>query len=54
MVNTVKMKGVNPDVIKLQLFTFSESLPYGSVKNLEEMAEAYLNKLFPPTLTSER
>ena len=38
MVNTVKMNGVNPDVIKIQLFPFSlrdiaaswfESLPYG-------------------------
>ena len=42
MVNIVKMDGVNPDVIKLQLFPFSlrdivsswfESLPYGSVRN---------------------
>ena len=38
MANTVKLNGVNPDVIKLQLFPFSlrdiaaswvESLPYG-------------------------
>ena len=42
MANTVKLNGVNPDTIKLQLFPFSlrdvaaswfESIPYGSVKN---------------------
>ena len=63
MANTVKMNGVNPYVIKLQLFLFSlrdiaaswfESLPYGSVRNWEELVEAYLNRFFPPTLTSER
>ena len=62
MANTVKMNGVNPYVIKLQLFLFSlrdvaaswfESLPYGSVRNWEELVEAYLNRFFPPTLTSE-
>ena len=63
MENTVKLNGVNPDVIKLQIFPFSlrdvaatwfESLPYGSVTTWEELVEAYLNKFFPPTLTSER
>ena len=42
MANTMKLNGVNPDVIKQQLFPFSlrdiatswfESLPYGSVNN---------------------
>ena len=40
MENTVKLNGVNPDIIKLQLFPFSlrdvasswfESMPYGSI-----------------------
>ena len=62
MTNTVKMNGVNPEVIKLQLFPFSfrdiasswfESLPYGSVINWEELVEAYLSRFFPP-LNSER
>ena len=62
MANIVKMNGVNLDVIKLQLFPFSlrniaaswfESLLYGSVRKWEELVEAYLNKFFPPTLTSE-
>ena len=57
MVNTVKLNGVNPDVIKLQLFPFSlrdittswfESLPYGLVSNCEEIVEAYLRIFFPP------
>ena len=63
MANTVKMNGVNPDVIKLQLFSFSlrdiaanwfESLSYGSVRNWEQLVKAYLSKFFPPALTSER
>ena len=62
MTNTVKMNGVNPEVIKLQLFPFSlrdiasswfESLPYGSIRNWEELVEAYLIRFFPP-LNSER
>ena len=57
------MNGVNPDVIKLQLFPFSlrdiaiswfESLPYGLVQNWEELVEAYLGRFFPHALTSER
>ena len=63
MANTVKLNGVNPDVINLQLFPFSlrditanwfESLPYGSVSNWEELVEAYLSRFFPPPLTLER
>ena len=62
MANTVKLNGVNPDVIKLQLFPFIlrdtiesyfESLPYGLVDNWEELVEAYLGRFFPPTLTFE-
>ena len=63
MANTVKLNGVNPDVINLQIFPFSlrdlvaswfDSLPYGLVNNWEELVEAYLSRFFPPTLTSER
>ena len=63
MTNTIKLNGVNPDVIKLQLFPSSlrdiaarwfESLPYGLVSNWEEPVEAYLNRFFPHTLTSKR
>ena len=63
MANTVKLNGVRPEVIKLQLFPFSlrdvattwfESLPVGSVNNLEELVEAYMSRFFPPALTSER
>ena len=61
--NKVKLNGVRPKVIKLQLFPFSlsdvattwfESLPYGLVNNWEELVEAYMSKFFPSTLTSER
>ena len=53
----------DPEVIKLQLFTFSlrdvvaswfESLSYGSITTWEELVEAYLSRFFPPTLTLER
>ena len=63
MANKVKLNGVRPKVIKLQLFPFSlsdvaatwfESLPYGLVNNWEELVEAYMSKFFPSTLTSER
>ena len=63
MANTVKLNGVRPEVIKLQLFPFSlrdiaatwfDSLPYGSVNTWEELVEAYLGKFSPPSLTSER
>ena len=63
MANTVKLNGVRPEVIKLQLFPFSlrdvaatwfESLLIGSVNNWEELVEAYMSRFFPPTLTSER
>ena len=63
MDNTIKLNGVRPEVIKLQLFSFSrrdmeatwfESLPVGSVTNWEELVEAYMSRFFPPALTSER
>ena len=63
MANTVKLNGVNPDVIKLQLFacsmrdvaaTWLESLPHGSVNTWEELVEAYLSRFFLPFITSER
>ena len=55
MANTVKLNGVRPKVIKLQLFPFSlrdivaswfDSLPYGSVNTWEELMEAYLGRFF--------
>ena len=63
MANTIKLNGVRPEVIKLQLFPFSlrdvvatwfESLPYGSVNNWEKLVEAYMSRFFPPALTLER
>ena len=63
MENTVKLNGVRPEVIKLQLFLFSlrdvvatwfESLPYGIVHNREELVEAYMRRFFPPAFTLER
>ena len=63
MSNTVELNGVNPDVIKLQLFPFSlrdiatswfKSLPYGSVSNWEELVEAFMERFFPLALTFER
>ena len=61
--NTIKLNGVNPDVIKLQLFPFSlryiatswfESLPYELGDNWEELVEAFMKRLFLPTLNSKR
>ena len=63
MAYTVKLNGVNPDAIKLQLFPFSlrdivaswfKSIPYGLMRNWEELVEAYLSRFFPPSLTSKR
>ena len=60
--NTVKLNGVRPEVIKLQLFSFSlrdvattwfESLPVGSVNTWEELVEAYMSRFFPLALTSK-
>ena len=63
MANTVKLNGVRPVVIKLQLFPFSlrdtaaswfESLPYGSVNTWDVLVEAFTGRFFLPALTSER
>ena len=63
MTNTVKLNGVRPEVIKMQLFPFSlrdmvatwfESLPYGSMNNWEELVEAYMSRFFPLAFTSKR
>ena len=62
MANTVKLDGVRLEVIKLQLFPFSsrdvaatwfDSLIVGSMNTWEELEEAYMRRLFPPTLTIE-
>ena len=61
MENTMKINGVRPDVIKLQLFPFSlmdvastwfDSLLVGSVNTWEELVEAFMSIFFPPTLTA--
>ena len=61
--NTMKLNGVRPDVIKLQLFPFSlrdvaatwfDSLLVGLVNTWEELVEAYMSRCFPPSLTVER
>ena len=63
MANIVKLNGVRPKVIKLQLFPFSlrdvaatwfVSLPVGSVNTWEELVEAYICRFFPPAFTTER
>ena len=61
--NSIKLNGVTPEVIQLQLFPFSlrdmaatwfNSLPYESVNTWEELMGAYFSKFFPPSLTSEQ
>ena len=63
MANTIKLNGVKPEVIKVQLFPFSlrdvaatwfDSLPMGSVNSWKELVEAYMSIFFPPALTSGR
>ena len=63
MANTVKLNGVRPYVIKLQLFPFSlrdvaatwfDSLPVGLINTWEELVEAYMSRFFPSALTIER
>ena len=63
MANTVKLNGVRPYVIKLQLFPFSlrdvaaiwfNSLLVRSVNTWEELVEAFMRRFFPQTLTIER
>ena len=61
--NSIKLNGVRPEVIQLQLFPFSlremaatwfNSLPYESVDTWEKLMGAYFRKFFPPSLTSEQ
>ena len=63
MANIVKLNGVRPDVIKLQLFpfslrdmaaTWSDSLLVGSLNTLEELVEAFMSRFFPLALSAER
>ena len=63
MENIVKLNGVRPDVIKLQLFPFSlrdvvttwfDSLLVGSVNTWEELVEAIMSRFFSPALTIEK
>ena len=63
MADTMKLNGVRPDVIKLQLFPFSlrdvaatwfDSLSVGSVNTWEELVEAFMSRFFPLTRTVER
>ena len=62
MANIVKLNGVRPEVIKLQLFPFSlrdvaatwfDSLPMGSVNTWEELVEAYMRRFFLLAQTAE-
>ena len=64
MANTMKLNGVRPEVIRLQLFPFSlrdivatwfDLLPYDSVNTWEELVEAYLGRfsLYPSHLKEE-
>ena len=61
--NSIKLNGVRPEVIQLQLFPFSlrdmaatwfNSLPYESVNTWEELMEAYFSRFFAPSLPFEQ
>ena len=61
--NSIKLSGVRPEVIRLQLFPFSlrdmaitwfNSLPYESVNTWEELMRGYFSKFFTPSLPSEQ
>ena len=61
--NSIKLNGVKPEVIQLQLFPFSlrdmaitwfDSLPQESVNNWEELVRAYFNTFFNPSLQSKQ
>ena len=61
--NSIKLSGVKPKVIQLQLFpislrdmaaTWFNSLPYESVNTWEELMGAYFSKFFNLSLTSEQ
>ena len=61
--NSIKLNGVKPEVIQLQLFPFSlrdmaitwfDSLPQESVNNWEKLMRACFNKFFIPSLQSKQ
>ena len=61
--DSIKVRGVKPEVIQLQLFTFSlrdmaitwfDSLPHESVNTWEELMRAYFNKFLFPSLPSKQ
>ena len=61
--NSIKLNGVKPEVIQLQLFPFSlrdmaitwfDSLPQESVNNWEELMRAYFNNFFNPSPQSKQ
>ena len=61
--NSIKMSGVKPEVIQLQLFPFSlrdmaitwfNSLPQESVNTWEELMRVYFNKFFISSLQSKQ
>ena len=61
--DAIKVSGVKPEVIQLQLFPFSlkdmaitwfNSLPHESVNTWEELMRAYFNKFFIPSLQSKQ
>ena len=61
--NSIKLNGVKPEVIQLQLFPFSlrdmaitwlNSLPQESVNTWEELMRAYINKFIIPSLQSKQ
>ena len=61
--NSIKLSGVKPEAIQLQLFPFSlrdmaitwfNSLPHESVNTWEELMRAYLSKFFIPFLQSKQ
>ena len=63
MENTVKLNGVRPDVIELQLLPFSlrdvaatwfDSLPVGLMNTWEELVEAFKSRFFSPALIIEK
>ena len=61
--NSIKLSGVKPEVIQLQLFpfflrdmaiTWFNSLPHESVNTWEELMRAYFNKFIIPSLPSKQ
>ena len=61
--NSIKLNGVKPEVIQLQLFPFSlrdmaatwfNSLPYESVNTWEDLMGAYFSRFSSPSLPSEQ